>query len=405
MTDIPWLLYKKYKTTCIKKRTKEIKMKRKFSIAEKDNLLSLGYFHRGYAPFETNSHMIGLLNPEGRIVLQNGYSCLIYSGFADRWIYEDTMGYGVCNPQGDTVIPGEYDSMYPLSDRIFCISHSHKRLCGCVDIDNRLIVPPIYEAITPIHNGMFIVCNSSCKQGLINEQGEIIAPCIYDKVYANIDDPVLPLAQNGKSVFIYRWQGNNLLQTAFHEVNPFSGRNYTEFTVIKRGKTRMGLMDRDGSIVIPPNYDELEYDETDGLIVAYRQSTYCILNLHNVQIVPYSRFIQRAIPGKFIIAHRYRYELVDCEKRPIISPKYRWLRYLDSRMLFARDLQNREGALSLSGEEIIPFRYDCLGPNICSSIYVWSWRNRDVPIIPNWIPATLHGEHFYIDEHGERVLL
>jgi WG containing repeat len=123
---------------------------------------------------------------------------------------------GVINQQNIFVIPSEYsridsedyfeNDMKTISSRFRCEKSEKstgKSLCSVLDNRGKIIVPSIYSNINKynMNPGCYWYVEKDGKQGLYDNQGNIIVPCEFDEVGSIFNDKIKVVKQ-GKEQFI-----------------------------------------------------------------------------------------------------------------------------------------------------------------------------------------------------------
>lgn len=121
------------------------------------------------------SYCYGLFSLEGTPILPAIYSEIEYAGHDFFWVSEAiTHKKGLVNISGKWVIPAEYEDvrMYYKKERLYIVRKDLK--WGCIDIDNNIVVPFLYDDCPTIWkrgNVVFAKCKLNGKYGFIEAQG------------------------------------------------------------------------------------------------------------------------------------------------------------------------------------------------------------------------------------------
>lgn len=241
---------------------------------------------------------VGLVNVEGRIVLPFAYDGIQLTGegivrlqsdskygfadlngnvlmpctyseadntFRDRRIavYRDDNGslkQGFVNARGIEVIPCQYDVAYELGTGALVrtgFAESRARVVkdgkfGFIDRDGNEITPFIYTDANDFHRGVAAVRRND-GWGFINLSGKEIVECDYDNVgYETIEG--LNATLNDETVY-FNNKGVSI-EPEITERYDFVGEP-SEDLIPVRHNSRWGVVDENGEIVIPCQYDNI----------------------------------------------------------------------------------------------------------------------------------------------------
>lgn len=100
------------------------------------------------------------------------------------------------------------------------------------------------------------------KWGVIDKSGKLIVPTIYNAMGA-MSDGLINAYINGKGGYILP-DGKVVHQFVYDEAYPFSN-GLAKVGQRKHGKIKYGLIDREGNIVVPVEYDSMQDGFSDGL--------------------------------------------------------------------------------------------------------------------------------------------
>ena len=115
----------------------------------------------------------------------------------DRFKIQKNKQYGIADSQGNILLPPKYAEIFDFEDGLARFrdkdvidsktenpntSHFARRneKYGVIDLDGNIIVPAIYDKVYDFENGLAEVENDNLR-GLINVQGEIVVPVAYYK--------------------------------------------------------------------------------------------------------------------------------------------------------------------------------------------------------------------------------
>lgn len=201
--------------------------------------------------------------------------------------------WGVINRKGETVLPFEYDkpSYADYSDDLRHVSKNKKH--GAVDLkagkerikceyDQKLqfIEEQFTETITPI----LVVKNG--KAGLINQFGEEIIPCVYDRgewPFNLTEMGKLRTNQNKKTGIIDR-KGNVLVPFQYDYVDHSMGYDTVLYDIRVKGKYGLYSVEKKKEVV-PAVYDQAISFEDSNYAIVSKKKKYGVIDKEGKEVV------------------------------------------------------------------------------------------------------------------------
>jgi hypothetical protein len=227
----------------------------------------------------------GLCDSKGNIILHNKYCNIkqITNQLIRVCINSDSDDipdlYGLFSPYGNAVLPIEYTFINNSSERYCIIERNHHwMLLNTTDLTLHLINGVAY--VGNMHNGLckFYTGNSSNNLEIIESLRDLNLSC----------DP-----------------------TVYEELHEYRNKKTAYFIPPTKGG---GYLDKNGNMVIPPQYDIVE-DFSEGLAAVKKNGKYGFINRNNETIVPfeydalYSNF-KNGIGGLIIYSLKLGYNQV-----------------------------------------------------------------------------------------------
>lgn len=334
-------------------------------------------------------------------------------GFVDtangRWIIEpifedkiETSGnplfdvkingkWGKIDTQGNWLINPLFDSYKTLSERVFDDYYrgfmhckmNHKE--GYYDvIANKWILPPKYEDIDYVGNGLFLIKKEN-KSALINAAGEIFTKKWYDTIWPSTKDGVFWIEEDGK-YGVMDLEGNWLVPPTFDSF----GFDYMKFnnegvTRVKIG-TKWGTVDKKGNVLAEIKYDVI-YDYNNGYAAVKENGMNGLIDLKgNIIIKPAYKYVGSFYNGLALAENsENKYGFLDLNGNWAIKPQFDDAESF-SKLLTKVKLNGKEGIINLKGDWIVEPKF-----NICGKI------NKVMPVYEN-------GKYGYINLFGEWVV-
>ena len=124
---------------------------------------------------DPDSYCYGVFSEEGKLVLPVIYYDITSGGQDCFWVKEAvSCKRGLINTSGKWLIPAEYEKVgvYHKRDELYTVSKDMK--WGCIDINNNIVIPLLYDTDPTIWkrgNVVFALCRLNGKFGLIEVHG------------------------------------------------------------------------------------------------------------------------------------------------------------------------------------------------------------------------------------------
>lgn len=303
--------------------------------------------------------------------------------------------WGFCTPDKKMVIPCKYDETTPFENGVAMVKINEK--WGLIDIKGKEILAPKYKLIQKFQkNGLAVVANDDYLEGLINLSGKEIIPCKYSQIlrfsdglagfldktvnlYGFIDETgkviikptyrnIYPIFENGRTwvqneknqYFFIDKQGNPLFNQDFDYVFNFEGN----LAPVKLNK-KYGLIDINGKLVVPYQYDEL-LTYGHGLFSFSKNEKCYVLDDSGKEILkdlPYD-FLSFLSKNLFCVSYDNnkldeidaKYGVINRQNKVVLSLDYDYIGNY-SEGLIAACKNKKWGFVDSTGKVIIPFEY------------------------------------------------
>lgn len=225
--------------------------------------------------------------------------------------------------QGNEIIPfGQFDHIWTFWSDFVLVGQSGKN--GIVDGHGNIILPIIYEAITPVQGYDLFVVTYDGQRGVINVAGDEIVPFgIYDNIWMQdgyffvtivLENDLGFAMWTDWEVGVLDFQGNVVIPRGIYD-SIFSAGN-DRFIVRTRANNYAGAIDALGNYIIPfgtyQHIIEINYFSGAHDVALQRMSWHLISELHNEQhhgfIVSSGNFagFYDALGNQIIPLRRYR---------------------------------------------------------------------------------------------------
>lgn len=170
---------------------------------------------------------------------------------------------GIFNINGVQITPFEYDNDFiaQYSGIGYRVSKDKKR--GIVDKQGNVIVPPIYDDISTISlgNRNFLKVKNKEKYGIVNLEGKVILPAEFEYI-DEINNNYLVITPQRK-VGLYDKNGNNILPVKYKWISQTSSQN-SSVLILKEDESSFNFLDQNNEIILPENVIEYGYVLDEG---------------------------------------------------------------------------------------------------------------------------------------------
>ena len=203
------------------------------------------------------------------------------------------------------------------------------------------------------------------KYGILNENAEFISDISYNSIerdYCRIKDStqVIFIAKKGKRMGIINKNGLITLPVEFEEINLFEGNGAT----IARKNGMFGLINSNGDVKLPFEYQNItSYKDWDYYILQ-KDKFYGVIDKQSLQVIfpsEYQDIEQCFYDGnRFIAKKDGNYGIITRSKQIVIPFEYEkisnWVEYGPDEHFVVKD--GKEGLISREGKTVIPPVYD-----------------------------------------------
>jgi hypothetical protein len=220
---------------------------------------------------------------------------------------------------GNFIIEPKHKEVYYYSDSLLVFRDSI--LFGIKTINNKIIVKPIYENISPLQNGRAIVIYNN-KLGYLNESGMKVIKPVYD---------ALP---------------NYLQVCVYHE-------HYAKVRI----KGKYAIIDKNGKFILNPEYAGL--GEVSKIIAFNRGKQWGYMNIEdkNITILPLFDFASSFHFGLAVVDVNGLQGVINEKAKWIIPTIFTSVKLIAENYYMVYNGANY-GLYSLSGDQLIPLTYD-----------------------------------------------
>ena len=299
--------------------------------------------------------------------------------------------YGVIDINSNVVIPMEYDKIQLMTDRVLRAKKAGKY--GVINFSNQVLVSFDYDDYLDDYyfNDGVTAFSKNGKWGIVANNNQTISPFIYDRIYSpNADRDLARMVKNEKYGLINR-KGEEVMPPLFDDIGSLEGfieikKNgkygimkenkqlvapiydyiimwYKDFFKVRLNK-KMGLLSKkDGRILVPIEYDDIQIENNDKTIFVKKNNKWGLLDESGVVKIPLM-YDEKGNHSPLTNGNLYKfnkngkYGIVNKENQIIVPFEYDWINFDKSYIEVVLD--NKCGLLDSLGNQKIPIEYSSL---------------------------------------------
>ncbi len=301
--------------------------------------------------------------------------------YPNHWLVKKDDKWGIYYSDGKLVAP----IIYKRIQRFYGNPYFHVALddgWGCIDSLNNIIVPLSYRYRVDIVSKNRFIITPKLKKGLIGLNQKVILPPIYDEI--------IPF---NKKVFFVKKEDSWNLVDSLGQVMDLDFQN-----IYVHKKANIALLQNNGlwgafnkqlQPFLPMEYEHLKYDSYNSVFKAKKESKWSLLNQEGQEIIPFEYDFLEEIPHGYKLKKGGLSGIVDKKGREVIPLKmdsllhrrYNWVNlngkwnYINKQKKFVFPLpfdhlevmdrsgirierNNKWGVANSKGEIIQPLIYD-----------------------------------------------
>lgn len=324
---------------------------------------------------------------------------------------------GIINEFGKEILPLNYDHFYITDDYIEAIvegkSASKPPKITFFDIEGKPRSKSLsYSgAVYNVNSGLIVVSDFDDKEGLLNQQGKLVMPLQYRRIYIDEEANIIRFEVDNDDVKmgLADMQGKIIVKPKYNRIDEFIDGvanitiseenrslhgliNIKGEEILKPQFTSMlfdmddkekyaqvynnrmvGVVSRDGRVTVPPKFDEIVYQNKQGddwgdLAITKLDKKYGIVNINTGKIIAEPIYdyafsigkgdsilfcLRSTEEGNYIIDKNG--DLVIPITKDVIYP----LQYMENNNYFIRKQKDgKKGIISRNNENLIPCIYD-----------------------------------------------
>ena len=295
-----------------------------------------------------------------------GYAAICVGGYLE---YKDGFDdpevnggrWGYVDRKGRMAIPPVYSKAERFIDGKAIVSvrngngRSTEEKFGVVDTSGKILIPISYHQITYQKEGSvgyFTLISNTPSQGLINRDGKLVVPAIYEKVYP-FSEGLARARVNGKWGYIDK-KGNVVVDFIYEDAN-----DYSNGLAAVRNK-KWGYIDQEGNYVISPQYREA-HKFSEGRAAVRTKMAFQYINTSGELISKDLLTDAHPYENGYAVGRKKKWGLMDSTGTWVVNPRYRKLRLdAENGNLFAQR-GRKYRLLDLDGSKLSPMKFSAIG--------------------------------------------
>lgn len=229
---------------------------------------------QGYEKYYSEEGLVGLKSPQGQNIIPPRFDDLGWSIDTLTQPVNNCVGYrqndswGLVSLANDKITQASFLNLYPAPKHGFVaskqVTHFRGNAFGVINAKGETTLPFRYFSLQPHHDYLIASqwIEDRLQYGLLHADQGSVLPLTYRRI-ATLDDTLLSVTNfHGKTALYHLKQRAWLTSFIFDQVKAFEG----DFArIFVEGK--MGLLNRDGEIVIVPQFQDIQFVAQDSAVL------------------------------------------------------------------------------------------------------------------------------------------
>lgn len=297
----------------------------------------------------------------------------------------------------------EYENAKEFSEGLAAVKLKGK--WGYINTKGNLIIRPTYDEAENFYKGMAWIKKNKL-WGLIDYNNKYLIEPTFEKIEDYNKDGwnwnYATVVIDSKYGYIDKKNGKYLIEPIYDELRDMGAG---KFIVLKESKE--GFIDLKSHICIEPKYNNLQFIDSDDIIIADLKGQYGLLNCYGETVVEHKyseiKYSETNMPLR--IKYKNKYGFIDKHGREIVAPKYEDA-YGFKEGLAAVKLNGKWGFINAYGKLVIPHSYisivnfsfsdGLISVEFDNRKYGCIDRNGNIVIEPKYAPLFLEHRNKYI---------
>jgi len=204
---------------------------------------------------------------------------------SDRYKIEKDGKWGLYSNVGKELIPIEFDNIERAYNWIWIVENNNMK--GLYNINHGKLLPTIYTSFTFTYRfDSEIIVEKDNLYGIFNEKGKEILPIVYENI--SMENGLIKLIKNGKKTYLI---DNKIvdycIESRFYVYGDYPSDNRLYY-VIQDGESK-GILDDENKVTIKPVYEDIIVNHTNSretMIFVKKDGFWGIIDINGNILIP-----------------------------------------------------------------------------------------------------------------------
>lgn len=379
----------------------------------------------------SRTSLFGLYDLNGKQLLPHAFETM-YGFTCGRAIVKKNGKLGIIDETGKELFYTRYsriDSYFNNYAKVYTKAANGQYLVSIIDKNGREIVPPIYPDNDNFYNvgeGLIALTKNN-KYGFIDTSGKVVIPFMYDKISPFSNG--IAKVWNGYRIMSYiNNKGKEIIPSCFVPGDEYDFRSYFNKHIIRAEDSVQRVFDLTGKETAVLYYNKMhELDENEKSFCVLKNNRWGSLDSNfQVKIPLEYESLESIFPNILLARKDNKVGFISHQGKVIYPFTFDWVEKLQDGDMFGRGLakvaliDNKIGLINSRGKLIVPVLYDEINPFSCGLALVkrnnkYGFVNikgkeviapiydRATSFSDNVAEVTLKGETYQIDTLGNRI--
>ena len=245
----------------------------------------------------------GIANSKGKILLYPQYLdiSILIEGKLYAYKQISTSGlpmFGLINGKGEKISEAIYADfgIYNGKQATYLKAYTQEGGQALLDDEGKIIIPPIYQVILPTILPQYFAITQNLEEGIIGKDSVIYVPPAYERVEIKITNDTFFLAHKENKTFIYDDNQNHIATIEGTILDIANNQKGEVYFVIEKNFS-YGIQNSEGKWVIEPIYDEILSIVADNICFR-KKDKWGVVNMKNEVVVPFQYKEAKPSPSK-----------------------------------------------------------------------------------------------------------
>jgi hypothetical protein len=249
---------------------------------------SVSTFYKNYA-IVYQDHLQGLIDREGVTKLEVKYRSIKIS--EDGKVFAQVPNeWSFVSEKNETLKQVFTDEINPLNEKLFYFKKGNRR--GILDADLNEVIAPLYESITQIDQGRYLV-RANGKAGVIDDRNKTVIPFLLDSLIYSYNSYCA--FTHGRGWQLLDINAKNLSSRFYQLLRPLADGNF-----LVKDKNFYGIISNKGQEIVHCVFDSISTSVANLISVKFR-GKYGVINLKEDWLVAPQDFPLQVINEKIYL--------------------------------------------------------------------------------------------------------